>query len=232
MTKRIDTLLHTLRAPPDSLPERQIRRWCEASRPFLAFAEEHATKIRRKVRQAGTPDETLALLGELAVAAAFLSDARFGVRYEPQKAGGERSPDLQAVFKGHTVLNVEVTRLRGAGALDEAGLALRLARVLCDKIGQFPGGALNLLLILLPEGVTAPVAEAVRLLDRFPDGPGAAVLRAEGVTAFRRGRPRLGAVATAEWSEAGGLRVGELWLNRQARQPLPPELLRVVERLA
>lgn len=55
-------------------------------------------------------------------------------------------------------------------AFAEANLTARLARMLCDKIGLLPGGAMNLLLVVVPaESTDGPVVDvvagAIRLLD-------------------------------------------------------------------
>lgn len=234
MSRRLDELVVDLCGSADHPLAPLLRRWCQGSSPFLKFAQAHAAKIRKKVRLASSPDEQGDLRAELAVAALLVQDQRSVVRYEPPHPAGQRGPDFGVTFKGHTALRVEVTRLRLLG--DEAddpagsGAVRRVARVICDKIGQcLPGGA-NLLVVALPFGVAREdlVPAALRLLDR-PSPPG---LRPEGVRAFLRHRQRLSAVALCAFSPEGEPLTVHLWTNPQARHPLPPEIARLLVQAA
>lgn len=239
MTKRIEDLVQSLCGAADHPLAPVLRGWCAASRPFAAFAETHATKIRKKVRLAAHGDERDDLLAELAVAAFLLRDRRFSVRYEPQRATGQRGPDFGVTFRTHTLFHVEVTRLRlsDPAGEDRAGTALRLARAVGDKLGQCPAGGANLLAVVVPPGAEdgALVPAAVRLLEApsqretNPPSPG---LRPEDVRAYLRGRSRLSAVALCSLTEAGPPLTVRLWNNPQARHPLPPEVARFLVQTA
>lgn len=231
VSKRIDELTQGICGTGDHPLVPVLRRWCEDSRPVLAFFEAHASKIRKKARLAVSTNELADLLAELAVAALLARDRRFTVLYEPQRTAGVRSPDFGVTFKTNVTLNVEVTRLRHpeSGGLDPAETAFRLARMLCDKIGQCPPGAVNVLAVVLPAGTARDglVPTAVRLLERVAQGEVASPspeLRPESVRAFLRGRGRLSAVAlcslTEDW-EASAVRV---WPNPGAKHPLPAEI--------
>lgn len=234
MTKRIDDLVSGLCGAADHPLAPFLRRWCGESRPFLAFAEAHAPKIRKKARLATRDEERGDLLAELAVAALLLRDRRFAVLYEPYLAAGGRGPDFQVTYRTHTPFHVEVTRLRLLDPGDTAGSALKLARVVGDKIGQLPPGAVNLLAVLIPLGVEggALAATAIRVLDRAPSsgssgiGTPAPEVRPEAVQAYLRGRQRLSAALLGSLAADGRLQGARLWLNPLAKHPLPPEVAR------
>ncbi|GAA5512540.1 hypothetical protein Dcar01_01254 [Deinococcus carri] len=231
MNKRVDDLVGGLCGAVDHSLAPFLRQWCQDSRPFLAFAQAHEAKIRKKVRLAASEEERGDLLAELAFAALLVKDRRFSVLYEPYLATGQRGPDLGVTFKTHTLFHVEVTRLRLLEAGDPGGNALKLARVVCEKIGQLPPGAGNLLAVFVPPEVASGdlAATAIRLLDRAPAGgagspaPG---LRPEALQSYLRGRQRLSALALCSLGVGGRPQNMSLWLGPQARHPLPPEVSR------
>lgn len=231
MTKRIDELVQSICGATDHPLAPLLRQWCNEARPFITFAETHAPKIRKKARLAPRDDELTDLLAELAVAAFLVRDQRFTVRYEPYRATGLRGPDFEVIYKTHSALHVEVTRLRLrdlAGA-DLSGTALKLARVVCDKIGQFPPGVMNLLAVVIPPDAAsdALVPTALRLLESYPQREASLVpppLRREGVLAYLRQRQRLSAIALCSFTTAWRPLIVKLWLNPQAKHPLYPDV--------
>lgn len=233
MTKRINELVQSICGVSDHPLAPFLRQWCDESRPFIAFAQTHASKIRKKARLAPLDDELTDLLAELAVAAFLVRDRRFTVLYEPYRATGLRGPDFQVVFKTHASFHVEVTRLRllDPAGDNPAGAALKLARVLCDKIGQLPAGMTNLLAVVIPPGAEsdALTPTAVRLLDSYPQREvslPSPELRPEGVRVYLRQRQRLSAIALCSFTTAWRPLIVKLWLNPQAKHPLHPEVTR------
>lgn len=228
MTKRIDDLVQGICETADHPLAVFLRQGVSESRPFLAFVETHATKIRKKARLAPDSEELTDLLAELAVASILARDRRFTVHYEPHRASGLRGPDFQVMSHTRTLFHVEVTRLRLAelAEADAPATALKLARALCDKIGQCPAGVANLLAVVAPAAATsdALVPAAIRLLESYSPSIPSAELRREGVRAFLSQRQRLSAIALcsflADWRP---LHV-KLWRNPQAKHPLAPEL--------
>lgn len=228
MTKRIDDLVIGICGAPDHPLAPLLGQWCAESRPFLEFAEAHASKIRKKARLAALNGTLADLCAELAVAALLAANRRFALRYEPLHAGGQRGPDFAARWRSHTLLYVEVTRLRLAA--DDPGGALRLARAICDKIGQLPPGAMNLLVVATPPGAAdaALSPAAIHLLDRAALPEAAPELRPADVREFQRLRPRLSAIALCPFADDWRLLAAQLWQNPQAKHPLLPEIARVV----
>lgn len=233
MSKRVDTLLESICGLEHPLAD-PLRRWCLDSRPFVDFVEAHQSKIRKKVRHAQTEEQRGDVLAELAVAFFWLTDRRFEVRYEAHKASGQRSNDLEVMFKTHTPLQVEVTRLRLTSPVESAAATLRLARALCEKITQFAGGQINLLVVVVPPEALqlALLPSALRLLDRASTNPAESEgpLQPASVQAFQRGRPRLSAAALCAFDANWQAQAAQLWLGGQARQPLPPEVARFFKR--
>lgn len=229
MTKRIDDLVIGICGTPDHPLAPLLRQWCAESRGFLGFAEGHASKIRKKARLAALNGTLADLCAELAIAALLAADRRFALRYEPLHAGGQRSPDFAARFRSHTLLYVEVTRLRLTAGGDP-GAPLRLARTICDKIGQLPPGAMNLLVIATPPGAAdaALPPAAILLLDRAPQPEAAPELRPADVREFQRLRPQLSAIALCPFADDWRPLAAQLWQNPQAKHPLLPEIVRVV----
>ncbi|GAA5532477.1 hypothetical protein [Deinococcus aluminii] len=231
MTKRIDDLVQNVLGGADHPLAPFLRSQCHESRLFLTFAETYATKIRKKARLAPLADELADLFAELAVAAFLVRDRRSTVRYEPYRATGQRGPDFQVAFKGHSPLHVDVTRLRLLAYDDPPRAAFKLARVVCDKIGQFPPGAMNLLAVVVPPGAEsdALAPAALRLLDREPRREGSLPspeLPPEGVRAYCRQRQRLSAVALCSFGPDGRPLSVRLWPNPQAKHPLPPDVIK------
>jgi len=234
MSRRLDDLVADLCGTAEHPLAPLLRRWCQESPPFLNFAQAHAAKIRKKVRLASSPDEQGDLRAELAVAVLLVRDRRSAVRYEPPHPAGQRGPDFEVTFKGHTTWRAEVTRLRlpenGEDDAEGAEAARRVARVLHDKIGQcLPGGA-NLLAVALPSGAARSdlVPAALRLLD----SPAPPRLRPEAVRDFLRHRQRLSAVALCAFSPGGEPLTLHLWTNPQAKHPLPAEIVQSLVRAA
>ena len=193
--------------------------------PLRAFTEANANKIRKKARNARTPEDQRDLRCELAVAAA-LADRRSPLSYEPLAAAGSRGPDFLLRHKGHTDVYVEVSRLRPARgqAHDPAG---RLAAVLCSKLGQLVAGSVNLLVVVSDAApyAAADVGATIQSLRRRVDARDDAYFAFRGLAgarSFAQALPRLSAVhvvAPAAPAEA-------LFLHPQARHPMPADLVR------
>lgn len=237
MTRRVDALVAQLCGGDGHPLAPALRDWCLASRPFAGFAGAHASKLRKKLRRAagevgpGELDGGLAdVRAELAVAAWLLEGRQLTLVYEPPHPAGQRGPDFQAVFRGHSTLYVEVTRLRPADPPDADLAALKLARVLCDKVGQCRPGAVNLLVAVQPlesvGGEPLPAALAVINRSLQPGAAPSAGLPPERVRAFLRQRHQLSAVLLCSFTDTWTPQTVRLWLNPQARHPLPPALVR------
>ena len=200
----------------------EVRGWLVGSRSFRAFAETYRDKIRKKGRGARDDGARRDLGFELAVAALLLGERSLGLEYEPYGVG-QRAPDLRVTFRSLR-FNVEARRLRGSAG------AARLARTLCDKIGQLPTSMINVLVLGTETPATAArvLAEATGWLEEHAADGNDASFRERGFTGtrdFLRHYRRLSGVV---WVDQDGAPPAQLWSNRSARHPLPAELARAL----
>lgn len=222
----------------------QFAGWVHASPRFRVFAETYRDKIRKKVRQITDAQGYNDLQAELATAFFLAQERRFQIEYEKYGTGKQRGPDFSVTYKTHTRFDVEVTRLR-MGLAGEAPEAGRLATTLCAKLVQLPPSLMNVL-VLASDG--APNKEAVGEDPAIPseeallDGLRSAVRllqeRSErkddeffsrrgflGARDFHRYYSRLSAIRLV-----GPGAPPALWLQPQARHPLPPDIGNILRR--
>jgi hypothetical protein len=211
-------------------------RWLEASPPFRAFAETHRDKIRKKVRNIRDEDTQRDLVAELAVARWLAGERRFAVAYEVYIAGKQRGPDFSVTFRTRIPFNIEVTRLRTGSsgrAGEEAVPRTKIANTICAKLVQLPPSVINVL-VLVADG---PVFGA----DDLAGAPGVLAERALrkddaffqrrgllGTRDFHHHYQRLSAVLLRRLTETGALEPVALWVNPQARHPLPADLATIL----
>lgn len=212
-------------------------RWAAASSRFRAFVAEHESKIAKKLRNADGAEGRRDLMLELYAAHRLLLDRRFTVEYERFTAGKTRGPDFSVLFKTRTPFNVEVKRLRATGAGDFN----RWAFVVCDKLGQMPPSAINVLLMGAEDGAggaAAAGAEVARAMARLhtlaerKDDEFFVKRGLLGAKDYVRQLSRLSAVLyIAGWERAedgDGDGAVSLWVNPQAKHPLPDDLARAL----
>jgi hypothetical protein len=205
----------------------ELQSWLTTSARFRTFAETYRDKIRKKLRQAVSPDARLGVRTELRVAALLLAERHLTLAYEAYGAtrGG---PDFTVSYRGEPAVNVEVTRLgRDPGAE-------HVAAVLLAKLRQLPPAAANLVVIAV-SGLPVQevdVAAAARLLrDRADRKEEAGFIRSgyDGSRGFYSRYLRLGAVAVlAEVAEPPP--AAAWWTNRSARIPVPEATARACRR--
>jgi hypothetical protein len=204
--------------------------WIAASRPFRAFLEANATKVRKKVRQAANHEALGDLRLEMSAAYHLLAaDRRVSLAYELFLADKTRGPDFTVTFKGHIVFNVEVRRLRTATA------ARKLGDVLAEKLRQMPSGAVNVLLVGMDGGAAGDLdcAATVRHLVQRAEAKEDAFFVQRGfrdARDFLRAVQRLSAVLVrAGWDDPATV-TASLWLNPLAKHPLPDDVRKLVGR--
>jgi hypothetical protein len=197
--------------------------WIASSRPFRAFLEENAGKIRRKARLAGDAESLRDLQLELDTAyRLLLADRRVTLAYEQYLANKTRGPDFTVTFKGHVVFNVEARRLRAPVG------ASKLGEVICEKLRQAPPSVINVVLVGVDAGASVeldPVATMKRLVQRAEAKQDDFFAQRGWRDArdFLRALPRLsGVLLLAKWDEATAAS-SSLWLSPQARHPLPAD---------
>lgn len=201
--------------------------WMETSPRFAAFMEANRGKIRKKVRLASVGEAGWLgdLRAELEVAALLLRHPSLALEYELYAAGKMRGPDFTVTLKGHTRCNVEVKRLRAAPGTLEG----RVACAVCEKLRQMPPSIPNLLWISVEDAPTIALDLPVvmkTLLQRVE-------ARDEALLARHRFADR--ADFFAGWLRLSGVlvradRAALLWLNSQAKHPLPRDLATLLSR--
>ena len=204
--------------------------WMASSRPFRAFLEANATKIRKKVRQAANNEALGDLRLELSAAYRLLAaDQRVVLAYERYLADKSRGPDFTVTFKGHVVFNVEVRRLRTTAA------ARKLGDVLAEKLRQMPTGAVNVLLVGVDGGVAGNLdcAATVRHMVQIADTKQDMFFIQRGFhdgRDFLRALQRLSAVIVRTgWDDLATV-TATLWRNPLAKHPLPDDVRKLIGR--
>lgn len=202
----------------------QMADWVKASRRYRAFAENYRDKIRKKLRSAADAEYLLDVACELETAYRLLVDKRLEVTYEKYAAEKQRGPDFTVAYRVNTLFNLEVTRLR---ATAPAELVPKLAETVCEKLGQMPPGAANVLLIVGTDDAAA-IADAVKALKLLADQKQEQVFTRRD---FKNARDFLNQLARLS---AVLLRDGEqtaLWHNPTAKHPLPKDIANLLLRL-
>lgn len=203
--------------------------WATASPRFRTFLAQHYSKIAKKLRVANGEEGRRDLLLELYTAHRLLLDRRFTLEYEKYTADKMRGPDFSLMFKTRTPFNVEVKRLRAATSGDFGWWT----RMVIDKLGQMPPSIINVLLIGCDAG-TKPdfdVAQTMTRLQMLAERKDDEFFTKRGLLGakdYLRQLQRLSAVVRVVGWECAGGGASSLWVNPQARHPLPADLLRAL----
>jgi hypothetical protein len=222
---------------PSFIP--QLASWQDAAPRFRSFIETYRDKIRKKVRGAQADGGIDDVFSELAVAALLLRDRRLVVEFEKLGVGKRRAPDLTVTFKTHTPFHIEVTRLRPPGAdgsRAEDALSRKMAYTILDKLGQLQPGVINLLAFVVDEqhADAHAIEAAVEQLRSHATQRDDLFFARRGLTNsrhFQRQQARLSGVLLCIFTPPAGPRLTDLWLNPQARHPVPPELINLLRAL-
>jgi hypothetical protein len=207
----------------------QFAVWIDASPRFRAFAETYHDKIRKKVRGITEAEGYRDLQAELETAYFLAQERRFLVEYEKYGMGKQRGPDFSVTYKTHIRFDVEVTRLRGAGA----GATLepgKLVNTLCAKLAQLPPSMINVLVLAADDAPYGAddLASGLRLLQvraERKDDDYFARRGFLGARDFHRYYSRLSAIRLTTPDAPPLLR-----LQPQSRHPLPPDLANILRR--
>lgn len=150
-----DELLTYLFGNQPHLLTQPMATWLASSRRFTAFVTTFRDKIRKKVRTRPDPESLLDLRLELETAYLLLQEKRLSLVYEPLQPGQTRCPDFAVTFTTSLTFMVEVTRQR-AEPINSAAppttqtiprVDERLADTICSKLGQLLPRHSNVLLV-------------------------------------------------------------------------------------
>ena len=228
---QVASLLAELDAAEDQPLREACSGWATTSPRFRTFLAEHATKIARKLRTAEGIEGRRDVLLELYAAHRLLLDRSITLEYERYAAGKTRGPDFTATFKTHTLFNVEVRRLRGTNAGDFG----RWASVIGDKLRQMPPSIANVLLAgcdadLAPTLDVAAAMARLRALAERHDDDFFARRGLPGAKDYLRQLQRLSAIVLISGWEGTSGGAASLWLNAQAKHPLPHDFSQALAR--
>src|SRR5690554_6080050 len=229
---KIDDLLEYIFAGKRPVFYGEMAQWIRESRRFMTFADNYRSKIRAKMRNAGSDERMDDVRAELLVAACLLRDRQFVLEYEKYSAWKQRGPDFTVTFKTHTPFNVEVRRLRRA-EMDDGDVNARLTKlitVLCDKVGQMPPSIVNLLWLNAEREVTEDdVTHAVRTLLQLAEHKDEDYFTRRGfesAAAFLKQYQRLSGIVVRQPDAIA------LWANPLARHKLPPEIANAIRKIS
>lgn len=203
--------------------------WITQSRRFYVFAALHRSKIRKKLRTATTCESLSSVLLELEVARHFVEDRRCLVEYERYGQGRGRSPDLTVTFRGRTMIHLEVTRVRAPGT-ERLTWEGKLSGLVCGKLGQMQPENPNVLVVAAQGGSLSFEETALamkRLKEQMERRDNAFLSRfgfADPADFFKQFQ-RLSGILLWKQEEHERGTGKSLWVNPQARHPLPPSLI-------
>ena len=215
-------------APPPDEVEEILMHWILQSRRFQAFIGENRAKIRKKLRLARTPQSLQSLLLELDIARCLVEDSRCRVEYEKQGQDGERSPDLTVTFRTRTCVHLEATRIQRMREEAE-GRTEKLIRVVCDKSGQSVPQMFNCLVVATEGGSLTEdeVNAAMKSLKRRVEQRESELLsraRCSDPADFYKQFQWLNGIVFCFPANQGDSAETILWINPQARNPLPSDI--------
>ncbi|HEX5688869.1 MAG TPA: hypothetical protein VFX76_02655, partial [Roseiflexaceae bacterium] len=136
-------------------------------------------------------------------------------------------------YKTHTAFNAEVKRLRDTHA--EQPEAQKLLNAICAKLGQMLPGAPNILALgadSLASG-EPEIAQTIRLLKQQAEQKDDGFFTRRGFASardFLHSYVRLGAVVIS-YGAIERIAPAALWLNKEARHPLPTDIATIIRRL-
>lgn len=231
-----ELVTYILGSPRDPLAL-ELAEWATASPRFKTFAESYRDKIRKKARNMRDEEGRKDLRFELQVAHWLLQERHLTVEYEKYMAGKQRGPDFTVTFRTRTVFNVEAKRQRAAGVEpreEDGAESSRLVRSVCDKLGQMPPSAINVLALGV-EGAAyddEEVSRTMRVLLQRAEHKDEAFFTRRGFAGtrefFKQYAQLSGVLVRPVQVDVGAAPV--LWSNPQARHRIPKEIAAILMR--
>lgn len=207
--------------------------WLTGSRRFAAFVDTFRDKIRKKLRTTHDPEMLQDLRLELETAYLLLREPALSVVYEPKQSELVRSPDFAVSFTTRMTFMVEVTRFRAEPknllAAAQTQVNERLADMICRKLSQLLPQRSNVLIVGVDnQAITQNALQATLLgLQQRVESNDTALLhrhRFRDRADFFRHYQRLSEVLMR------GSESLEVWVNRQAKHPIPSPVRTVLYR--
>ena len=218
-----------------------MRMWLTSSRRFAAFVTAFRDKVRKKLRVTQDQETIYDLRLELETAYLLLRERALSLEYEPEQSRQVRSPDFAVTYTTSLTFMVEVTRLRtvqkesmSSSSNDIPPEGERLADAVCSKIGQlFPQRSNVLVVGMDTMSLTQSDLQTVMLrIQQRAERNDPAFWKRYGFqdrADFFRHYQRLSEVLV----RGTQLQIDEpalVWVNPQARQPLPGKVRTALHR--
>jgi hypothetical protein len=236
----------------------QLADWMAAAPRFKAFVATYRDKIRKKIRGTRDAEGLRDLLLELETAYILLQEQRLTVEYEKYGVGKARGPDFAVTYKTNVTFNVEVTRMRssdgngGWGQLEQGYSPLKLPLpqnsekvqqyeisklidTVCGKLGQMLASMINVLVVIPDDGRldnTDVMVAMARLQERAGRKEREFFARKgfSGPQDFYKYYHRLSGVLVRSSLDHGASKRPILWVNAQARHPIPADLRVILQK--
>ena len=218
-----------------------MRMWLTSSRRFAPFVTAFRDKIRKKLRVTQDQETIYDLRLELETAYLLLRERALSLEYEPEQSRQVRSPDFAVTYTTSLTFMVEVTRLRtvqkesmSSSSNDIPPEGERLADAVCSKMGQlFPQRSNVLVVGMDTMSLTQSDLQTVMLrIQQRAERNDPAFWKRYGFqdrADFFRHYQRLSEVLV----RGTQLQIDEpalVWVNPQARQPLPGKVRTALHR--
>lgn len=209
--------------------------WLTTSKRFRIFVETYRTKIRAKLKAKHDGESLRDLAFELATAYRLLQEPHLNLAYEQHDPSQPRRPDFTVTFTTKFTFSVEVTRMQAAPADDPERQSNKLQYVIAGKLAQMLPGMLNILIIGADESNidSFDVHTAMLQLKKRADAKDAHLFSRSGsrnAADFFRAYQRLSAILLCSVQAMVVNQPAILWVNKEARHPLPTNLQTLLRR--
>jgi hypothetical protein len=211
--------------------------WLASSRQFNAFVNTFRDKIRKKIRVRQDQESLLDLRLELETAYLLLQESKFSLVYEPQLSEKVRAPDFAVTFTTSLTFMVEVTRLRAETRKQGSNSAQsmeRLGDAICSKLGQMLPKHGNVLVLGVDAlDLTQSDLRGVMLrIQQRAEGGDSSFFQRYGFrdrADFFRRYQQLSEILIRD-SNLENAKPALIWINPQAKYPLPSKVRTVLYR--
>ena len=232
----IDELLTYLFDGQPHLLGEEMETWLKSSRRFTSFATDFRDKIRKKLRVTRDQETLYDLRLELDTAYRLLQERTLSVVYEPENSGPGRSPDFAVTYTTSLTFMVEVTRQRSvvSSENDTSQESERLADAICSKLRQFLPQRGNVLIVGLDAlRLTQNDLQSLMLrIQQRVERSDPAFWQRYGFREradFFQGYQRLSEILVRP-SQLQTNESAVVWVNPQARHPLPSKVRTALHR--
>lgn len=221
-----------------------LTHWMSELPRFADFVETHRDKIRKKIRGSHSSDGFQDLRAELETAYMLLREKRFTLAYEPYGKGTGRGPDFAVTFRTRITFNVEVTRMRLSmqendegepPPFDSQAEGRRMTDIVGSKLSQMLPSMMNLLVIIADHQIMCEleVGKVMNQLKQRAEQKEPQLFQRHSfrdTSDFFKYYQRLSGVLLRSTGNHETGKCPLLWLNNQAKHPLPAPICTILQR--